>query len=91
VTPEDRQVIYDLVFIPRRGRKGSPEDVLRHFGATDGHALGLRLLRDAADREDGIDADAALGKAARSRGSVQPPPRVRSAALSARSVQVAAP
>jgi len=53
-------VIYDLVFIPGRGRKASPEDVLRHFGTTDGHALGLRLLRDAADREDGIDADAAL-------------------------------
>jgi hypothetical protein len=60
VTPEDRQVIYDLVFIPGRGRKGSPEDVLRHFGRTDGHALGLSLLTDAVAREDGDDAEAAL-------------------------------
>jgi hypothetical protein len=60
VTPEDRQVIYGLVFIPARDRRGSPEDVLRHFGTTDGHALGLRLLRDAIDRHDGIDVEAAL-------------------------------
>jgi hypothetical protein len=60
VTPQDRQVIYDLVFVPGQGRKGSPEDVLRHFETTDGHALGLRLLRDAVDRQDGIDAEAAL-------------------------------
>jgi HEAT repeat protein len=60
VTPEDRQVIYSLAFIPGRGRRGTREDVLRHFGTTDGHALGLRLLRDAIDRQDGIDVDAAL-------------------------------
>jgi len=53
-------VIYDLVFIPGQGRKGSPEDVLRHFGTTDGHALGLRLLSDAVDRQDGTDTEAAL-------------------------------
>jgi hypothetical protein len=60
VTPEDRQVIYDLVIIPGRGRKGSPEHVLSHFGTTNGHALGLRLLGDAVDRHDGTDAEAAL-------------------------------
>lgn len=53
-------MIYDLVFTPGRGRQGSSEDVLRHFGAADGHALGLRLLRDAVDRQDGIDTEAAL-------------------------------
>ena len=53
-------MIDDLAFIPGRGRQGSPEDVLRHFGTMDGHALGLRLLRDAVDRRDGKDADAAL-------------------------------
>lgn len=53
-------MIYSLVFIPARGRRDPPEDVLRHFGTTDGHALGLRLLRDAIDRQDGIDTEAAL-------------------------------
>jgi hypothetical protein len=60
VTPEDRQVIYDLVFVPSEGRRGSPEDVLRHFGAVDGHALGLSLLADAVARQDGDDVEAAL-------------------------------
>lgn len=60
VTPEDRQVIYDLVLVPGRGRKGSSGDVLRHFGVADGHALGLWLLRDAIDRKDGDDVEAAL-------------------------------
>jgi len=60
VTPEDRQVIYDLVFVPGRGRKGSPEAVLLRFGTVDGHALGLSLLGDAVDREDGDDVEAAL-------------------------------
>ncbi len=60
MTPEDRQVIYNLVFIPGRGRKGSPDDVLRRFGTVDGHALGLSLLGDAIDREDGDDVEAAL-------------------------------
>jgi hypothetical protein len=60
VTPGDRQVIYGLAFIPGRGRQSSRADVLRHFGTADGHALGLRLLRDAVDRRDGMDVDAAL-------------------------------
>ena len=53
-------MIYDLVLVPGRGCKGSPEDVLRHFGAVDGHALGLSLLADAVNRKDGDDVEAAL-------------------------------
>ena len=53
-------MIYSLAFIPGRDCHNSAEDVLRHFGTTDGHALGLRLLRDAVDRQDGTDAEAAL-------------------------------
>jgi uncharacterized protein (DUF1501 family) len=49
-----------MIFVPGRGRKGSPEDVLRHFGAVDGQALGLSLLADVVVREDGDDAEAAL-------------------------------
>lgn len=60
MTPEDRNVISSLVVVPGRGRRGSPEDVLRHFGTTDGCALGLRLLRDAVDRQDGLDVEIAL-------------------------------
>jgi hypothetical protein len=43
MTPEDRRVISSLVAVPGRGRRGSPEDVLRHFGSADGRALGFRL------------------------------------------------
>jgi hypothetical protein len=53
-------VIIGLVFIPGRGRQSSRDDVLRYFETTDGHALGLRLLRDAVDNRDEIDVDAAL-------------------------------
>jgi hypothetical protein len=60
VTPEDRQVISGLVFVPLKGRASSPEDVLRHFGETDGIALGLRLLRDAVNRQDELETNLAL-------------------------------
>jgi hypothetical protein len=60
MTPEDRRVIASLVIVPGRSRLGSPEDVLRHFGTTDGRALGLRLLRDAVDRQDSLDVEMAL-------------------------------
>jgi hypothetical protein len=38
----------------------SPEEFLRRFGAGDGQALGLRLLRDAVARRDGEDVELAL-------------------------------
>jgi hypothetical protein len=60
VTPEDRQVILGMGFVPGKGSENTPEDVLRHFGTTDGHALGLRLLRDAVDRRDGLETTLAL-------------------------------
>jgi hypothetical protein len=60
MTPADRRAIASLVIVPGRSRSGSPEDVLRHFGTTDGRSLGLRLLRDAVDRQDGLDAEMAL-------------------------------
>lgn len=53
-------MLYDLTIVPGRERKGSPEDVLRHFGTQDGRALGLSLLRDAVDRRDGSDTEYAL-------------------------------
>ncbi len=53
-------MIRDLAVIPGRGRKGSPEAVLRHFGAVDGHALGRSLLAEAVNGKDGDDVEAAL-------------------------------
>jgi hypothetical protein len=53
-------VISAWTFVPGKGRQSTPEDVLRHFGTTDGIALGLRLLRDAVDRRDGLETDLAL-------------------------------
>jgi hypothetical protein len=60
VTPDDRAAVMSLVIVPGRGRKGSPEELLRHFGTDDGQALGLSLLRDAVDRQDGLDVEMAL-------------------------------
>ena len=60
MTPEDRAAVMSLAVVPGRDRQGSPEGVLRHFGAADGKALGLSLLRDAVDRRDGLDVEMAL-------------------------------
>jgi hypothetical protein len=57
---ERDEVIMSLGFVPGRGRKGSPEDVLRYFGVTDGPRLGLDLLRNALQRRDGRDVEMAL-------------------------------
>jgi hypothetical protein len=46
--------------VPGRGRKGSPPDVLRRFGATDGRVLGDGLLRDAVMRQSAEDVEMAL-------------------------------
>ena len=60
MTPEQRQSILALVVGLGRDRAGSPEQVLRQFGADDGQALGLDLLRDAARRRDQLDLELAL-------------------------------
>jgi hypothetical protein len=60
MTSEERGLILSLVVVPGRGRAGSPEDVLRHFGVTDGRALGLGLLRGAVERQDELDIELAL-------------------------------
>lgn len=53
-------MVSSLVVVPGRGRRGSPEGVLCHFGSTDGRALGPCLLRDAVGRQDGLDVEMAL-------------------------------
>ncbi|HEX7737685.1 MAG TPA: HEAT repeat domain-containing protein [Ktedonobacteraceae bacterium] len=60
MTPEERSLIMSLAFVPGRDRKGSPSDVLQHFGATDGRILGDGLLRDAVMRQSAEDVEMAL-------------------------------
>jgi hypothetical protein len=49
-----------LVMVPGRPPPMSVEEFLRRFGATNGVALGLDLLRDANDRRDPLDVEMAL-------------------------------
>jgi hypothetical protein len=60
MSPEDRSAIMSLVHVPGRGQKGSPEEVLRHFGEGDGVKLGFRLLSEAAASRDATDLEMAL-------------------------------
>lgn len=55
-----RDLVLSLVIVPGRGRKTSPEEVLRQFRTADGPALGLKLLRDAIERHDGTDVEMGL-------------------------------
>jgi hypothetical protein len=60
MSPDEQDLILGLVIVPGRGAKNSPEDVLRHFGTTDGSVLGLTLLRDAVRTRDAVDVECAL-------------------------------
>lgn len=55
MTPEEQDLIMGLVFVPGRGRTRTIDEVLAHFGESDGGALALRLLRDAMERRDADD------------------------------------
>jgi hypothetical protein len=57
---DDRQAAFSLVYYPAVGRRGTPEDVLRHFGTTDGRSLGLTTLRQAIGDRDAKDLEAAV-------------------------------
>lgn len=53
-------LVLSLAIVPGRGRKSSPEEVLRQFGTADGPALSLKLLRDAIERHDGAGVEMGL-------------------------------
>jgi hypothetical protein len=59
VSPEERSLIMALFVLPGR-RPMSNEQFLKAFGAADGRALGLDLLRDAVGRRDPVDVELAL-------------------------------
>ncbi len=60
MTPEDRSLIFRLAVVPGGPPPISRQDFLEQFGAPDGVALGLQLLRDAIGRRDGVDVEYAL-------------------------------
>jgi hypothetical protein len=60
MTPEERLLVLSLVVVPGRQHEDHREDVLRHFGASDGRMLGLALLNDAIRRKDAVDVEMAL-------------------------------
>ncbi|MFC9706351.1 HEAT repeat domain-containing protein [Streptomyces sp. NPDC056943] len=60
MTPEERDLVMGLVFVPGRGRMRTLDEVLAHFGESDGGVLALRLLRDAVKRRDADDVEMAV-------------------------------
>ncbi|MER5501123.1 MULTISPECIES: HEAT repeat domain-containing protein [unclassified Streptomyces] len=60
MTPEEQDLIMGLAFVPGVGRTRTIDEVLAHFGESDGGALALRLLRDAVERRDADDVEMAL-------------------------------
>ena len=60
MTPDERRLVLSLVTAPTAGPELSREEFLRQFGSSDGQALGLQLLKDAVDRQDGVDVEMAL-------------------------------
>jgi hypothetical protein len=60
MTPEEQDLVLGLVVSPGQGQTRSLDEVLTHFGETDGAALAFRLLRDAMQRQDADDVEMAL-------------------------------
>lgn len=59
MSPEERSLVMALFVLPGR-EPMSNEQFLREFGAADGAALGLDLLKDAVDQRDPVDVELAL-------------------------------
>jgi HEAT repeat protein len=60
MTPEEQDLVMGLVLVPGRGRARTLDEVLAHFGESDGGALAFRLLRNAMERRDADDVEMAL-------------------------------
>src|ERR1044072_6594057 len=71
MTPEEQDLIMGLVFIPGVGRTRTLDEVLAHFGESDGGALALRLLWDAMERRDADVVEMALTAHAAAGASVE--------------------
>ncbi|MFC8920780.1 hypothetical protein ACFT5C_34125 [Streptomyces sp. NPDC057116] len=60
MTPEEQDLIMGLGIAPGEPPTRTIDEVLAHFGESDGGALALRLLRDAMERRDADDVEMAL-------------------------------
>ncbi|MEU3820305.1 HEAT repeat domain-containing protein [Streptomyces sp. NPDC030392] len=69
MTPEEQELIMGLVIAPGSPPTRTIDEVLAHFGESDGGALALRLLRDAMERRDSDDVEFALVVKAAARAS----------------------
>ncbi|MFV5998558.1 HEAT repeat domain-containing protein [Streptomyces sp. NPDC056231] len=60
MTPEEQDLVMGLAVGLGEGPTRTLDEVLAHFGESDGGALALRLLRDAMERQDADDVEMAL-------------------------------
>ncbi|MEE1753095.1 HEAT repeat domain-containing protein [Streptomyces sp. SP18CS02] len=60
MTPEERHLVMGLAVAPCSPPTRTIDEVLAHFGESDGGVLALRLLRDAMERRDADDVEMAL-------------------------------
>ncbi|MEU5894314.1 HEAT repeat domain-containing protein [Streptomyces sp. NPDC047461] len=60
MTPEEQDLVMGLAVAPCSPPTRTIDEVLAHFGESDGAALALRLLRDAMERQDADDVEMAL-------------------------------
>lgn len=60
MTPDERDLVMGLGVAPCSPPTRTIDEVLAHFGESDGGALALRLLRDAMERRDADDVEMAL-------------------------------
>ncbi|MFD5094060.1 HEAT repeat domain-containing protein [Amycolatopsis thailandensis] len=54
------ELIFSLMRMPGVGRAAEPDEVLRHFGDSDGKALGVRLLRQSFESRERREVEAAV-------------------------------
>ncbi|WP_432030504.1 HEAT repeat domain-containing protein [Streptomyces sp. 1222.5] len=60
MTPEEQDLVLGLVVAPGSPPTRTIDEVLAHFGESDGGALSLWLLQDAMERQDADDVEMAL-------------------------------
>ncbi|MGW1188799.1 HEAT repeat domain-containing protein [Streptomyces sp. NPDC002559] len=71
MTSEEQELVMGLAIGLGEGPTRTLDEVLAHFGESDGGALALRLLRDAMERRDADDVEMALILHAAANASVE--------------------
>jgi hypothetical protein len=60
MTPEEERLILSLTIVPGQAHVDTSEDVLRYYGTSNGRGLGLKLLGDAVEAQNGTDVEMAI-------------------------------